>query len=180
MIISKGLQVFYKENSLPDKGGEDDDWFYLHFKFFSLKFPNPQFRKKIIHIHDIQHVLYHCDVSWKGEAFIAGWEIATGMWKRFPIGLMSVSAMGLGFLLFPKEVYRGYKTGLQCKGIVDLKIKKEVLLNLSIEELKCKIRKKKPVKMYLFQWTVFSFWILISEILLLFPLLILFLFYFFI
>jgi len=173
MIISKGLLQFYKENDLPEKGGENDNWFYLHFKFFSLKFPNPLFRKKIIHIHDIQHVLYNCDATWKGESFIAGWEIATGLWKRFPIGLLSLSAMGIGFLLFPKEVYKGYKTGLQCRGIVDLKIDKEVLLNLSVEELKNKIQKKNTIRMNPLHVIIYSFWIIISQLVLLLPLIIL-------
>ena len=169
MTISKELQRFYKENKLPENGGENEDWFYLHFKFFSLKLPNSDFRKKIVYIHDIQHILYNCDVTWKGESFIAGWEIATGMWKRFPIGIMSLWAMGFSFLLFPKEVYRGYKAGLQCKGVIDLKIEKDILLSLSLSELRSKIKKNKPTKMNTFQWVIYSFWIIISEIFFLSP-----------
>ena len=48
-----------------------------------LKLPNPQFRKDIIHIHDIQYLFNDFDTSWKGEGFIAGWEISTGLWKHF-------------------------------------------------------------------------------------------------
>ena len=37
----------------------------------NLRLPNPQFRKDVIHIHDIQHILNNCDITWKGEGFIA-------------------------------------------------------------------------------------------------------------
>ncbi len=175
MTISKELQQFYKENKLPEKGGEDNDWFYLHFKLFSLKLPNPAFRKKVIHIHDVQHVLYNCDTTWKGESFISGWEIATGMWKHFPIGLFSLSGMGIGLFLHPKEVYKGYKTGLQCKALIDLKIPKKELLNFSVSELKTIIKKENPVKV---NSLLFLFWCFISIIFNLFPLLILMAFLF--
>jgi len=171
MTISQKLQEFYLENNFPKDGGESADKFELKFKLFALKLPNSQFRKEVIHIHDIQHILYNCDTTWKGESFIAGWEIGTKMWKHFPIGIMSLWAMGFSFLNFPKEVYKGYKKGLTVHGILDLNIKKEVLLSLSVEELKTKIKKNKPTKMTIFQWVLFIFWIILSEIIVLFPLL---------
>ncbi len=171
MTISQKLQEFYLENNFPKDGGESDAKFELKFKLFTLKLPNSQFRKEVIHIHDIQHILYNCDTTWKGESFIAGWEIGTKMWKHFPIGIISLWAMGFSFLNFPKEVYKGYKKGLTVHGILDLDIKKDALLSLSVEELKTKIKKNKPTKMTIFQWVLFIFWIILSEIIVLFPLL---------
>ena len=167
MTISKSLQEFYKENNFKNDGGESDDFFELKFKLFTLKLPNSQFRKDVIHIHDIQHVLYNCDTTWKGEAFIAGWEISTSIWKHFPIGFMSLWAMGFSLLLYPKEVLKGYKAGINTVGIIDLKIEKETLLNLSILELKKLIKKDKTRKL---NWFTFLFWCLISELIVLFPL----------
>jgi len=169
MTVAQKLQQFYLENNFPKDGGENDAFFELKFKLFTIKLPNSQFRKDVIHIHDIQHILYDCDTTWKGESFIAGWEIATKMWKHFPIGFMSLWAMGFSFLNYPKEVIKGYKKGINVTGILDLKMEKEVLLNLSIEELKTIIKKKKPIKMNIFQWISFIFWITVSEIIVLFP-----------
>ena len=169
MTIALALQQFYTENNFAKDGGESEDTFELKFKLFTLKLPNSQFRKDVIHIHDIQHILYNCDTTWKGESFIAGWEIATGLWKHLPIGFMSLWAMGFSLLNYPKEVLKGYKAGLQCKGIIDLKMTKQQLLSLSINELKEKIAKKKPIKMNVFQWAIFVFWIVISKLIFLFP-----------
>ncbi|MCT4697825.1 hypothetical protein [Tenacibaculum haliotis] len=169
MTIADALQQFYKENNFAKDGGESEDTFELKFRFFSLKFPNSQLRKDVIHIHDIQHVLYSCDTTWKGEAFIAGWEISTGFWKHLPIGFMSLWAMGFSLFNYPKEVYKGYKAGIKVNGIIDLKLNKQELLALSIKELKTVIKKKKNIKMDITQYLIFSFWVLMSLIIFLFP-----------
>ncbi len=170
MTISESLQQFYKENNFKDDGGENDDFFELKFKLFTIKLPNSQFRKDVIHIHDIQHVLYNCDTTWKGEAFIAGWEIATGFWKHLPVGFFSLWAMGFSLLIYPKEVLKGYKAGINTKGIVDLKMKKEALLKLTTSELKEIIKKDKTKKL---NWLQFLFWSITSVIVVLFPFLVL-------
>ncbi|WP_420552485.1 hypothetical protein [Tenacibaculum aiptasiae] len=169
MTIAEALQGFYTKNNLLKNGGEDESTFELKFKLFTLKLPNSQFRKDIIHIHDIQHVLYNCDTTWKGEAFIAGWEIATGMWKKLPIGIMSTWAMGFSLLNYPKDVYRGYKAGLKVIGIIDLNLSKEELLQFSIEDLKKRIKKKGQNKMDFTQIVYFIFWVLFSLFIFLFP-----------
>ncbi len=169
MIISTALKNFHKANNLPKNGGENDNFFYLKLASISFKLPNPRFRRKVIHIHDIQHVLYDCDTSWKGESYISGWEIATGMWKHLPIGFFSISGMLIGLFLHPSEVYKGFKEGLQHDSLIDSKIPKEELFNLSISQLKNRLKKSKSVK---FNWFYFLFWCLMSGTITLFPVLI--------
>ena len=72
MTLKKHLTNFYKENGIPKKSGVDKNTFEMDVLGIQLKLPNPQFRKDIIHIHDIQLLLNHCDTSWKCEGFIAG------------------------------------------------------------------------------------------------------------
>ena len=170
MTIQQKLTNFYIQNNLDKDGGENNDWFYLHFKFFSLKLPNSQFRKDIIHIHDIEHILYNCDTTWKGEAFIAGWEIATGLWKKLPIGIMSLWAMGFSLLIHSKEVIKGYKEGLVVNGVINLDIEKEKLLQLTITQVEQLIRKEKPVPFHKLKYILFctfSILVVITPILLL-------------
>lgn len=169
MLVSEKLQEFYIRNNLPEDGGENKDYFFLTFRFFSIKLPNSDFRKKIVYIHDIQHMLYNKDITWKGEAFIAGWEIATGIWKKLPIGFMSLWAMGFSFLIHSKEIIKGYKEGLLVRGIIDLNCPKKEILNYNIDTLRLKIKKEKPKK---FNILHYSFWVLISQLVFWFPLLI--------
>ena len=172
MTVQQVLLEFYTENGLSDNGGIDKDTFELNVFGMNLNLPNPEFRKEVIHIHDIQHILNKCDTSWKGEAFIAGWEISTGLWKYFPIVIFSLWAMGYSFWLHPKEVYRGYKKGLNDIEIIDLKISEIDFMKMEFEELKRITKKDKSTKMGITQWSLFIFWWIISQVIFLFPLII--------
>ena len=83
MKLDKVLNDFYLKNGLPENGGIAKDTFQINLGFINIPFPNPKFRKDLTHVHDIEHVLNNCDTSWKGEGFIAGWEVGTGFWKQF-------------------------------------------------------------------------------------------------
>lgn len=172
MTLDKLLTEFYKENGIPENGGIDKNTFEMKVFGINLRLPNSQFRKDVIHIHDIQHILNNCDITWKGEGFIAGWEISTGFWKYFPIAIFSLWAMGHSLWLHPKAVYQGFKKGLNYIGIIDLKISKSDFMKMEFDKLVENTRKEKTTKMGILQWTKFLFWILVSQIVFIFPFLI--------
>ncbi|MFY7669574.1 hypothetical protein ACOSP6_00665 [Tenacibaculum sp. MEBiC06402] len=169
MIISQKLHQFYLDNNLDKNGGENNDYFIMKFRFFSLKLPNSSFRKKVIYIHDIEHILFNCDVSWKGEAFIAGWEISTGMWKHFPIGIMSLWAMGFGLFTYPKDIVKGYQKGLSYTGLIDTNITKKEIMKLTSAEVNQLLLKLKPKG---FNILTFSLLSILSIIILISPILV--------
>ena len=172
MTVGGLLDEFYKKNGIPKDGGIDDKTF--EFKVFGIKLnlPNPKFRRDALHIHDIQHVLNNCDTSWKGEGFISGWEISTGMGKYFPLGFLSLWAMGYGLWIYPKAVFQGFKKGLNNIGIIELKFSKTDFMKMTFAELKEVTKKDNKIKMGVLQWIRFLFWSLLSQVLLFFPLII--------
>ena len=170
MTLDKLLIEFYKENGIPENGGIDKDTFEMRVLGMNLKLPNPKFRKDVIHIHDIQHLLNKCDTSWKGEAFIAGWEISTGFWKYFPICVFSFWAMGYSFWLYPKAVFKGFKKGLNDIGIIDLNISVSDFMKMEFVELQRITKKGQITEMGIIQWIEFIFWWIISQMIFLFPL----------
>ncbi|MBD0403282.1 hypothetical protein [Flammeovirga sp. EKP202] len=173
MTLNQLLVEFYRANGIPDDGGINDKTFDINIFGLILTMPNPQFRKEALHIHDIQHLLNDCDTSWEGEGYICGWEIATGMWKYFLLGMLSLWAMGYVLWMHPKSVLEGFKKGLNDKGVIDLKISKEDFMKMEFDELKSLIKKDKKTTMGLAQWAQFIFWIFVSEVVFLFPLLLL-------
>ena len=114
----------------------------------------------------------NCDTSWKGEAFIAGWEISTGMWKYFPICTFSFWAMGYSFWLHPKAVFSGFKKGLNDIGIIDLKISKTDFMRMELEELEKITKKEKSTEMGSIEWFKFMFLWIISQVIFISPLII--------
>lgn len=134
-----------------------------------LNLPNPKFRREALHIHDIQHILNNCNTSWKGEGFIAGWEISTGIWKHFQLGFLSLWAMGYSLWIYPKSVLNGFKKGLNEIGIIDLKISKSNFMKMEYSELIRITKKEKTTEINVIQWTKFLLWIITSQIIFLFP-----------
>jgi hypothetical protein len=172
MSIKQLLTNFYIQNGIPENGGEDNDTFIMKMFGLSVTLPNPEFRKKATYIHDLQHILNDQDTSWKGEGFIAGWEISTGMWKHFFLGLMSLWAMGYSFWLHPKAVFNGFKKGINNLGIIDLKISKEEFMVMEKDELIRLTSNTHHIQMGLLSWIQFLFWSFASQIIFLMPLLI--------
>lgn len=178
MLIKDHLKKFYMENDLPLDGGYSLDGYPMDFKLFTMQVPNPQFRKDVIHIHDIEHILYDCDTSWRGEGFVSGFEIATGFWKKMPIGFYSLWAMGFCLILHPSSVYKGFHKGLNNRGLLNLNLKKEQLLEMELSDLKIILSKNKEQKMGFIQMIQFSFWSVICLSIILFPIILLLILYF--
>ena len=101
MTLQDQLNKFYIEHNIPEKGGVDFNTFEVPLPFFKLILPNLSWRKKKLHIHDLEHILNKQDTTWKGEMFIASWEIATEFWKYFPVCLFPLWTMGWGLWKHP-------------------------------------------------------------------------------
>jgi hypothetical protein len=109
MKLEKLLNQFYLNNGLPVNGGIAKNTFNVKLGVFNIPVPNPKFRKDVVHIHDIEHILNNCDTSNKGEAFISGWEVGTRFYKHFPINIFIFLAFGYSLLIYPKTVFKGFK-----------------------------------------------------------------------
>ena len=84
--------------------------------------------------------------------------------------------MGYSLWLYPKEVYRGFIKGGCYSGIIDLKISKSDIMKMPLERLNqisLKDQNKEAKYVSLFK---FLFWILVSQFVFLFPLIMLVLF----
>lgn len=143
MLLRDALNQFYKQYNIPEEGGVDMNSFIVPLGFIKLKLPNPGWRKKKLHIHDTEHIINEQDTSWKGEVFIASWEIATGFWKNFPVCILPLWAIGLGWWLHPSSVVKGTRRGLSDQGIAGLNMSREALLQLTVDELKLRIQNKR-------------------------------------
>ena len=169
MKLKKLLNQFYLNNGLPVNGGIAKNSFNFKLGIFNVPVPNPKFRKDVVHIHDIEHILNNCDTSHKGEAFIAGWEVGTRFYKYFPINIFVFLAFGYSLLMYPKTVFKGFKKGLNTIGIIDLGLTKSELIKMEFNQLVKITQKEQHTKMGISQWTEFIFCTFISQSILLSP-----------
>jgi len=173
MTLSDHLNQFYRTYNIPANGGVDDKTFEVPLPFFKLILPNLSWRKKMLHIHDLEHILNGQDTTWKGEMFIASWEISTGFWRNFPLIVFPLWTMGWGLWKHPRTIFRGFRKGQSDRGIANLNIPLETLLILSLTQLQSLTLNK---QLHYSSWLSnikLCCWSFISQIIFFFPLIIL-------
>jgi hypothetical protein len=175
MILAEHLEHFYQKFKLPANGGQDHSSFEVPLPIFTLTLPNYSWRKNMLYVHDLEHILNEQDTTWKGEMYIASWEIASGFWKQFPVIIFPLWTMGWGIWKHPKAVLTGFKAGNSSSGIANLNIDKQALLALDLSELKELTKRKFLKKLSFFVYFKLLIWIIISQFVFLMPINILFL-----
>lgn len=135
MSLRDRLNEFYLQHDIPENGGEDDKTFEVPLPLVSIRLPNYNWRRKMLHVHDLEHIVNRQNTTWSGEVFIASWEIATGFWKNIPVCIFPFWTMGFGLWKHPTSVFRGFRKGCHDRGIASLKMKKDDILKLDLPDL---------------------------------------------
>ena len=173
MTLRNHLELFYTNYNIPPNGGIEDAVFEVPLPYFTLTLPNFSWRKKMLYIHDLEHILNKQDTSWQGEIFIASWEISTGFFRNFPVLIFPLWTMGWGLWVNRKTVYKAFKKGHSDKGIARLQLSQDELLEMNLIDLQGLTLLKRHNRNNTLLYLKFTFWSLISQLVFLFPVLIL-------
>lgn len=169
MTLREHLDSFYTTYNIPAEGGVHDKTFEVPLPFVTLTLPNFAWRKRMLYVHDLEHVLNKQDTSWSGEIFIASWEISTGFWRNFPVIFFPLWTMGWGLWWHPTSVWRGFKKGYTDGGIAPLRIGYDEMLTYTLEQLKALTLGKRAKRSRLMLYVRFLPWLLLSQLVFLFP-----------
>ena len=172
MTLREHLDKFYHTYNIPEEGGVDDKTFEVPLPFFTLILPNFSWRRKMLYIHDLEHILNNQDTSWRSEIFIATWEIATGFYRSFPVIVFPLWTMGWGFWTYPEVVFRAFRKGSRDKGIARLNLYQDELLEMDLNKLQQLTlnRKQRSRLSFYVRFIVYG---LISQLVFLFPVILL-------
>ncbi|MEZ0608881.1 hypothetical protein ACAW74_10220 [Fibrella sp. WM1] len=142
MNIEQALNNFYGQHGYGEEGGINKKWDMIKFGPIALPLPNLESRRTNIYLHDISHLVTGYDVSWVGESSVSSWEIATGGWGRlyFP-WLLTLWAMAVGVMLYPRHSYRAFQAGLHMKNAFTSRLAKQEMYKLSLDELRLRLRR---------------------------------------
>jgi hypothetical protein len=173
MNLREHLDQFYQQYNIPAEGGVNLKTFEVPLPVFTLTLPNFPWRKRMLYIHDLEHILNRQDTTWRGEIFIASWEISTGYYRNFPIIFFPLWTMGWGIWKHPSKVFNGFKKGHFDKGIARLNMDKKALLELELPQLELLTLNKRTNRskfnfcLRLLGWTLLSQVIFLSPIIVL-------------
>lgn len=175
MTLKDELDEFYVTHNIPENGGEDDKTFEVPLPGFTLTLPNYNWRRKKLHIHDLEHIINKQNTTWSGEMFIASWEIATGFWRYIPVCIFPFWTMGFGLWKHPASVYHGFMRGSHDRGIASLHIPKNEILKLTKEDLTMLVRDKARLRSTFLNHLRLILMGFVAQIVFLSPLIVLFL-----
>ena len=110
---------YFAENGFGD-GGYDDRFVVLRAGGIPvLVFPNTKQRVRSVRIHDVHHVLTGYATSWRGEAEIAAWELASGCRDHRAAWFLNVGAALVGLVIAPRAVGRAFRRGRSTRNLYE-------------------------------------------------------------
>ncbi len=164
LTVKESIDIFYKNNNFDNDGGASKKYDWIKFGFFSIPIPNSKSRRENVYLHDVSHIVTGYDTTWKGESSVSAWEVASGGWEKLYIPwLLTLWAMGLGAVFYPKNVIKSFKKGLTMNNALSYGLSKKEIYSFKVSELKNFMsnqpkRNKNPY-----------FWMLMSSLVFLIP-----------
>ena len=102
---------YFKRNGLGADGGYSANWVRFRVGPISVPLPNTSARRRALPPHDLHHVATGYDTSWKGEAEIAAWELASGCGLYVAAWALNFSAFVIGLFIAPRRTWRAFRRG---------------------------------------------------------------------
>jgi hypothetical protein len=110
LTLRQARERYFESNNFPG-GGYEDRWVKVRVGFFPIWFPNIPSRKRAVRYHDLHHILTEYETTWRGEAEIGAWEVATGGAGAAAGWLLDLLAFAVGLAIHPRGVYRAFVRG---------------------------------------------------------------------
>ncbi|HYK82147.1 MAG TPA: hypothetical protein VEU55_03305 [Gemmatimonadales bacterium] len=110
LTLRQARERYFARQHLGD-GGYADRWVKLQAGPIPLYFPNTRARVRAVKLHDLHHLLTAYDTSWRGEAEIGAWEIASGCGRHYPAWVLNLCAVAVGLVIAPRAVHQAFLRG---------------------------------------------------------------------
>ncbi len=154
----QAIKDFYDKHDFGEDGGVNEKYAWIKFGFISIPIPNTESRRNNVYLHDVSHIVTGQDTTWKGESAVSAWEIASGGWKNLYIPcLLTLWAMGLGVLFYPKNVLKSFKQGLTMNNALTCGLSKNEIYKLPVIALRQLLSNKPKSDKNPIIWMTFSF-----------------------
>ena len=128
-----------------------------------IPIPNAESRRNNVYLHDVSHIVTEQDTTWKGESAVSAWEIASGGWGNLYLPwLLTLWAMGLGVLFYPKSVFKSFRQGLAMDNALTCGLSKNEIYKLPVSDLREFLSNKPQRDKNPLFWMVFSFLIFLT------------------
>jgi hypothetical protein len=137
MRVGEARAQYFAANGFSD-AGYSDDWVTIKLGPVPFVFPNTPTRKRAIPLHDLHHVATGYATTFRGEAEIGAWEIASGCSDHWAAWVLNASAFAVGLVLAPRRVYRAFVRGRHSRSLYRTGWD-DSLLEISVDDLRARL-----------------------------------------
>lgn len=113
--VAEALAEYRAGRGIPADGGSSARWVRVRFLGMPVWFPNFEARRCILFPHDVHHLLTGYETSWRGEAEIGGFELASGCRRFWAAWMFNSGGFLFGLVIAPQRMFRAFVHGRRCR-----------------------------------------------------------------
>lgn len=118
MTLRDARVRYFELSGFGDDGGYADRWIKVKVWRIPIWLPNTEGRVKAVKLHDLHHILTEYPTTWRGEAEISSWEVASGGLRRYYAGwLLDLMNVAQGLVVNPRGVFRAVVRGRRSRNL---------------------------------------------------------------
>lgn len=134
LTLREARSLYFELNDFKD-GGYGEAWVKMKAGPVPIWFPNTRARVRAVKFHDLHHVLTEYPTTWRGEAEIGAWEVASGCWLHYPAWVLDLEALAIGLVIHPRGVFRAFVRGRRSRNLYRREFE-EALLDERVGEMR--------------------------------------------
>src|SRR4051812_21463599 len=116
LLVRDAREIYFSRSGFNEKS-YSETWIKLPVWKWHFYLPNFSARKKVLPLHDIDHVLTEYETDWKGEWQISAYEIGTGCGRYWAGWFINSQGILVGGIFYPRESVRAFARGRRSIGI---------------------------------------------------------------
>lgn len=151
---------FFAHYGFGADGGYEAQWVGIRIGWIRLVLPNTPGRVRAMPRHDLHHILTGYPPDWRGETFLAAWELASGHGRYWTARLICLWAFALGLLAHPRQLFRAFREGRKHRSLYTLQLDPWDLA-YTLSEVKSLTRIRRSPFL---DWPLFLCWSAISQL----------------
>ena len=118
LTLREAREIYFGMNDFGPNGGYDERWIKVKVWRIPVWLPNTEGRRQAVRLHDLHHVLTEYPTTWRGEAEISAWEVASGGLRRYYAGwLLDLMNVAQGLVVNPRGAFRAFVRGRRSRNL---------------------------------------------------------------
>ncbi len=118
MTLRDARDLHFERAGFPPDGGYNERWIKVKVWRVPVWLPNTPGRRRAVRLHDLHHVLTEYPTTWRGEAEISAWEVASGGLRRYWAGwVLDLMNVAQGLVVNPRGAFRAFVRGRRSRNL---------------------------------------------------------------